>query len=366
MPQYKYSTKAGIKWLVKVRYFNPITKSNAVEYKRGFSSKREAKQYEEDFLEQLESSGIETPPEKKTFEDVYKEYLASHKREDLKESSLRTKTTIFENHIFPTFKDMPIREITADLIAEWQSDMKSKTTLHGKKISNSFLRTVQSQFNSVINYAHDKGYLICNPLADIKNMGIKDKRVVFWTLEEYERFSYCAMNYPDCYYAFEVLYWCGIREGELLALTLEDINLDNATISITKTYQRINQRDVITTPKTPSSVRTVSMPAFLVDELREYIAMLYDPRPNQRIFAITKSKLCKSFKTITIEAGLKHIPIHGLRHSHVSLLINKKYDIFEISKRIGHKSIKTTQDTYGHLFDAVQKTIANDLDNMRR
>ena len=70
--------------------------------------------------------------------------------------------------------------------------------------------------------------------------------------------------------------------------------------------------------------------------------------------------------SLITEAGLKCITVHGLRHSHVSLLISKKYDIFEVSKRIGHKSIKTTQDIYGHLFDDVQKSIANDLDKLRR
>ncbi len=108
------------------------------------------------------------------------------------------------------------------------------------------------------------------------------------------------------------------------------------------------------------------MPAFLCDELREYIDMLYFPDPNQRIFAITKSKLTHRFHKLSEEAGLRRITVHGLRHSHVSLLISKKYDIFEVSKRIGHKSIKTTQDIYGHLFDEVQKTIANDLDSLRR
>lgn len=58
--------------------------------------------------------------------------------------------------------------------------------------------------------------------------------------------------------------------------------------------------------------------------------------------------------------------ILGISESYVSLLISKRYDIFEVSKRIGHKSVKTTQDTYGHLFDEVQKSIANDLDGMRR
>lgn len=92
----------------------------------------------------------------------------------------------------------------------------------------------------------------------------------------------------------------------------------------------------------------------------------YFPDPNQRIFAITKSKLTHRFHKLSEEAGLRRITVHGLRHSHVSLLISKKYDIFEVSKRIGHKSIKTTQDIYGHLFDEVQKTIANDLDSLRR
>ena len=161
-------------------------------------------------------------------------------------------------------------------------------------------------------------------------------------------------------------YWCGLREGEMLALTLNDINLEEGIINVNKTYQRVGRQDVISTPKTPSSVRKVSMPAFLCDELREYISMLYEPEADQRIFQITKSTLTKNFQNLTREAGLKKITVHGLRHSHVSLLISKKYDIFEVSKRIGHKSVKTTQDIYGHLFDEVQRTIANDLDNMRR
>lgn len=224
----------------------------------------------------------------------------------------------------------------------------------------------------VITYAQSvtdpvKGYLKCNPLADIKNMGIKDKRVVFWSPEEYEKFAYHAMNYPEYYYAYEVLYWCGLRQGEMFALTLDDVDLDERVIHVTKTYHRVNRQDVITTPKTPSSVRKVSMPAFLCDELKEYIAMLHEPTGDQRLFfALTKSNLTKNFHSLITAAGLKRITVHGLRHSHVSLLISKKYDIFEVSKRIGHKSVKTTQDIYGHLFDDVQKNIANDLDKLRR
>lgn len=150
-------------------------------------------------------------------------------------------------------------------------------------------------------------------------------------------------------------------------LTLDS---DNEIISDfhgdTKTYNQLSGREIISTPKTPSSVRKVSMPAFLVDELKEYIGLLYEPKEDQRIFQISKSKINSNFHKLSDQAGLKRITIHGLRHSHVSLLISKKYDIFEVSKRIGHKSVKTTQDIYGHLFDDVQKSIANDLNMIRR
>lgn len=368
MPLYKYQTQHGTKWSAKFNYFDYETQRTKTMFKKGFATRREAKEFEDSFLDNLDCPQEQSPEYKeqvKTFKDVYDEYLSSHKREDMKESTLQTKVGIFEKRIFPTFRDTPIDEITDDDIADWQTAVKNTKKKDGKPFSDSYLRTIQSQFNSIINYAFNKGYIKNNPLADIKNMGVKDKRIVFWTTEEYEKFAYCAMNYPEYYYAYEVLYWCGLREGEMLALTLKDIDFTKKEVTIDKTFARIKGKNVITTPKTPSSVRKVSMPEFLCDELQEYIATLYQPNEDTRIFFISKSNLIKIFHMATKEAGVKRITIHGLRHSHVSLLISKKYDIFEISKRIGHKSVKTTQDTYGHLFDEVQRSIANTLDQLR-
>lgn len=176
---------------------------------------------------------------------------------------------------------------------------------------------------------------------------------------------------------------CELAGFQTLRCEVVDLSRDEATIlmvesnfqrsqilpsekAFTKTYNQLSGREIISTPKTPSSVRKVSMPAFLVDELKEYIGLLYEPKEDQRIFQISKSKINSNFHKLSDQAGLKRITIHGLRHSHVSLLISKKYDIFEVSKRIGHKSVKTTQDIYGHLFDDVQKSIANDLNMIRR
>lgn len=65
------------------------------------------------------------------------------------------------------------------------------------------------------------------------------------------------MDFPEFYYCYEVLYWCGVREGEMLALTLGDIDFHNKTISISKTLSIIHGKEYITSPKTVSSIRTV-------------------------------------------------------------------------------------------------------------
>lgn len=109
------------------------------------------------------------------------------------------------------------------------------------------------------------------------------KEILFWTQDEYRRFSEQTMEKPQYFYAFEVLYWCGIREGELLALTPADFDFERQMLSITKSYQRINGRDVITDPKTPKSVRKIKMPDFLVEEIQDYLKLLYDLQPTDRM-----------------------------------------------------------------------------------
>ena len=125
------------------------------------------------------------------------------------------------------------------------------------------------------------------------------------------------MDKPLSYYAFEILYWCGIREGELLELTPADFDLDKGLLSITKSYQRLNGKDVITDPKTPKSVRVVQMPDFLTEEIRDYLKSLYKVKPTDRIFEVTKYYLHHEMDRGAKEAGVKRIRIHDLRHPYV-------------------------------------------------
>ena len=189
--------------------------------------------------------------------------------------------------------------------------------------------------------------------------------MLFWTKEEYLKFAEAMMDKPQSYYAFEVLYWCGIREGELLALTPADFDLDKGLLSITKSYQRLKGRDVITDPKTPKSVRVIQMPQFLTDEIRDYLKSFYKVQPDQRIFEVTKSYLHHEMDRGAKEAGVKRIRIHDLRHSHVSLLIEMGFSALAIADRVGHESVDITYK-YAHLFPSKQQEMAQKLDMERK
>lgn len=188
--------------------------------------------------------------------------------------------------------------------------------------------------------------------------------MLFWTKEEYTKFAEEMMNKPLSYYAFEVLYWCGIREGELLALTPEDFDLENSTLRINKSYQRIGKRDVITDPKTKKSKRTIKMPRFLCEEIAEFLKMLYGIKPTDRIFTVTKSYLYHEMIRGSNVSGVKRIKIHGLRHSHISHLIDLGFSAVAIADRVGHESIDITF-RHAHLFTSKHTEMANKLDDER-
>ena len=138
----------------------------------------------------------------------------------------------------------------------------------------------------------------------------KAKEMMFWTKEEYMKFAVAMKEKPVSYYAFELLYWCGIRVGELLALTKEDIDINNRQLHINKAYQVIKGEEIISTPKTEKSNRIIDMPKFLCDELEDYFGMLYKCDSDTRLFEISKSYLHHEMDRGCKKTGVKRIRIH--------------------------------------------------------
>ena len=246
----------------------------------------------------------------------------------LKENTWLTKEHIIRTKILPYFGKLKISEISTKEIIAWQNEMLAYRDEKKKPYSQTYLKTLHNQLSSIFNHAVRYYELRSNPAAKVGNMGSEEhKEMLFWTKEEYKKFAFEMMDKPVSFYAFEMLYWCGIREGELLALTAADFDFEKETVKINKSYQRLHGEDVITTPKTKKSNRTIKMPHFLCEEMQEYLGMLYGLKKKDRIFTVTKSYLHHEMDRGAEGAGVKRIRIHDLRHPYVKPT-TKKYLFF--------------------------------------
>ena len=295
-----------------------------------------------------------------TFESFVEIYTSDIK-DRVKKNTWLTKENIINSKLLPHFKDKKINEIKpADVIA-WQNHMMQSKNDKGEKFSPTYLKTIHNQLSAIFNHAVRFYELPSNPAQKAGNMGKeKTKEMLFWTKEEYLKFADSMMDKPISFYAFELLYWCGLRMGELLALTAEDFDFEKSTVRINKSYQRIEKEDIITEPKTPKSNRIISMPDFLCEEIEEYVKSIYGLEPPDRLFQITKSYLHHEMDRGSKEQNIKRIRVHDIRHSHVSLLIDMGFSAVAIADRVGHESIDITY-RYAHLFPTKQSEIANKL-----
>lgn len=344
-------------WRVIYRYTD-WTGERKQSQKRGFKTKREALAWER---EQLNKATADLDM---TFASFVEQYTADMKTR-IKENTWATKDHIIRTKLLPYFGKLKMCNITAQQIITWQNEMLDHKDEHGEKYSPVYLRSVNSQLSAIFNHAVRYYNLRENPCKKAGSMGKKKNReMLFWTKEEYLKFAEVMMDKPLSFYAFEMLYWCGIREGELLALTPADFDFEKCTVSITKSYQRLNGQDLITTPKTEKSNRIIKMPQFLADEMQDYLKQLYGIEPNDRMFTVTKSYLHREMDRGAKEAGVKRIRIHDIRHSAVSLLIDMGFSATAIADRVGHESIDITYN-YAHLFPSKQTEMAEKL-NMER
>ena len=350
MPAYK--DKNGT-WYVSV-YFTNWKGENDRKLKRGFKTRRDAIAWETTFINKHTGDLTMTFAE---FYDVYKSDLEIK----LRESTWIMKTNVIETKILPYFRLKRMCEIkVADVIA-WQKELMCYRDENDQPYSPGYLKTIHNQLSAIFNHAVRYYDLPSNPAAKAGNMGReKHREMLFWTKAEYLKFSEAMMDKPVSFFAFEMLYWCGIRLGELLALTIGDFDFENQTVRINKSYQRIDGRDVITDPKTKKSIRTVTMPDFICDEMQRYFRGFYKPKKEDRIFLITKGYLHREMRRGCTETGVKKIRIHDLRHSHVSLLIDIGLPALAIADRVGHESIDITY-RYAHLFPSKQTEIAQKL-----
>ena len=345
MPVYKDKNMGT--WYSSV-YYKDWTGNTKRTTKRGFATKKEAVEWEAAF--RLKEAGDLDM----TFEDFFEIYKREVKPK-LRLNSWITKESIVERRIMPYFAKRRMSEIRTIDVINWQNELMNQQDASGKGFSPAYLKTCQAQFSAVFNHAIKYYGLRENPVHKAGGFGTEhEPEMKIWTKEEYLRFSEEIADKQESFVAFEILYWCGIRMGELLALTPSDFDFEKNELHITKSYQKIRGKDVITPPKTPTGIRVISITDFLAEEVKTYINMIYGIEDDQRIFSnMSKGKLHHELDRGCKAAGVKRIRVHDFRHSHVSLLINMGFDAVAIAKRMGHESIRVTY-RYAHMFPGEQ------------
>ena len=305
------------KWLIQYRYTDWQGKRRK-STKRGFKTKREAEEWLCNFML------VKDADLSMTFEEFLALYYADMETR-LREHTMRTKKYIFSLKIVPHFSKKRMNEIKATDVRAWQNELIKQN------YSPTYLRTIHSQLSSVFNYAVKYYDLRSNPCVKAGSMGKKHAdEMKFWTKEEFRKFCDSIMDKQAAYTAFMILYWTGIRIGELLALTPADVDFGKQTLSITKSYQRLGGKDVITAPKTPKSIRTLTIPPFLAQDLWKYTTSIFGIRNTDRLFPYTKYFFQHEMQRGYRASGVKRIRLHDIRHIYAELIL-RAFDLFFLS-----------------------------------
>lgn len=357
MPAYK--EKNGT-WTSKFKYKNWIGERQQ-KTKRGFARKKDADDFEREFKSKfIHSANI-------PFDALVEKYLEAFlQNEDTDITTYVRKKRTFETMITPYFKKKPVNEIDELDVLNWQTWVKQKGYDKFKEdgYAPTYLKSINNELSAILNFGCRYYKLPYNVCQKAGSMGKTDAdSMQIWTLDQFEQF----MGYNDksaAKIAFDILFWTGIREGELLALTLGDF-LPSLMLNIDKNFAVVEGEHLIKDPKNEWSVRCIAIPQFLYDEVMEYADGLYGLKTTDRLFMFTKSFLLKEIKRVAKRAVLEPIRIHDLRHSHASLLIEMGFNILMISERLGHKNVQTTWNTYAHLYPDKGKQIAFGLQEVK-
>ena len=309
MPTYKDKERGT--WYASF-YYTDWQGRRRLKKKRGFLRQKDAKAFEEEFLRTKARSCD------MAFGSMVEIYFDDMKGR-LKANTLKNKRYLVEAKILPFFKDLPLNEITPAHVRKWQSDLLAEG------LAPTYIKTINNQISAIFNYAVRYYDLQVNPARLAGGVGKKNAdEMNFWTVEQFTAVHGKVRKLP-ARTGLSVLFWTGLRIGELLALTPRDLDLDAGTLSVSKSFQSIDGEEVITEPKTPKSRRVVPVPSKLADELRAYMEALYDIGPDDRLFPFTKHYFRREMLKASEEAGVERIRLHDLRHPYVKHT-TKKYN----------------------------------------
>lgn len=355
MPAYKLDNG---KWSASFYYRLPDG-SLKQKFKRSFETEADALRYEEEFRARAEN------PCSFPFSAFVDVYLADVKPR-IRWTTYDTKRLSIEKWIKPYFGGELMGDIESVDILHWQGWLDDQRLKNGNRLSPTYVRKLNSDLAALFNHAERNYGLNPNPMKKVPKTGkSRTNEMQIWSKDEFNRFLDAICDKDKSYYAFDLLFWTGIREGELLALTPADFDFEKRILTIDKSLTRKTGEAIVGPPKTKKSYRKIAMSEFLCEEIREYVELILKIGPNDRIFeGMSKSFLCHEMDRGCKLSGVERIRVHDLRHSHVSMLIHMGFSVVAIAERMGHETTDITF-RYAHLLPNSQGAMADALNDAK-
>jgi len=346
MPVYKDEERKT--YYYKVRY-KDIYRRNKQKLRRGFKKRGDAILAEANFISEVANQFSDDV----TFDELFHHNI---KHTKLKDKTIRRRTNEYNLHIKPRFGHIKAKEITV------QQVMDFKSWLEDNFVSLNSARTVYGNFKVLINHAIKFYGLRNNPTLIVDAIQRVRPNVNFIKREDFEqRVTEIKSNkYKEL---SRLLFYTGLRIGESLALSWNDIDLEKHQLHVNKTLD-ISTRTP-TTPKTAGSVGYVPFPKSIAEMLtelkKESAEHIYGFNDSLYIFGGLSpyhySHFSKKFKQV-----FPNLRIHDLRHSYASYLINKGVDIYLVKELLRHVDIQQTANTYGHLYTERKQQVMDVFD----
>lgn len=251
--------------------------------------------------------------------------------------------------IISYFKGRKASEVTTYHIERFISS-------EAKNRSNKTIKNEVSLLSSAYKRAIRLNLLKDNPCEKAQLPKVQKAEIRTLDEEGYKAFTMALAKEQnlDFKVAVELALFCGLRMSEILALTKEDINTNFLTVSVSKSRHRQGGKDIVQEPKTATSYRTIAMPRFMADDiLALYESHIFDTEyiiQNGFGEPATQNFIRKHMIRFIEENDLPDIRMHGLRHTHASMLISNGMGVAEVSKQLGHAQVSTTLNVYTHEF----------------
>jgi len=323
---------------------------------------------------------------KEYFGNFFKDWLFDTHYLSIKEGSQNTYYSLYNTHIKKSsICKIRLKELTAIHFQKYYN------ALHKDGVSVATITNIYKLIKPAIAYAYNNNFIIKDfskaivipkESEEIKRTRNTKQKAIF---EGQEQLLLDAIKDHGMEILFLTALYTGLRQGELLALTWDDIDLVNMYVDVNKNVSKVcdvsvagrgRYRYLVQTPKTLSSTRKVYIPEHIIEPLRAHkikqnkkrllLGELYDGDLNL-VFCNSKgnyldaSNVRKQFKTVAESIGAPDMTFHNLRHSYATLLFENNVQDVTVQKLLGHSNISTTLNIYTHVQESIMRAAVSKL-----